>query len=208
MSIEIKIGKRIKDFIIEKILNTKKLILISPWISEETAKLLLDLASKNVEITLITSNDSSEFHRKGLKSLIGVERKVKKEGNKIFSTLGIFLIFLGIFLIPFNILGIFLVPLGIFLFLKYRIIFEEIYFSKIKELIITKEKLHAKIIITDNLIGIGSPNFTYSGLISNIESFAWIEEKEVYNKVIEEINRLKSFWEKDIDYRSIAKNLK
>jgi phosphatidylserine/phosphatidylglycerophosphate/cardiolipin synthase-like enzyme len=207
MFIKIKINKRLKDFIFQEILNSKKLIIISPWISEETAKMLLDLASRNIEVSLITTNDTSEFHKKGLKNLIGVERKIKREGNKALAGLGILLFIFGALLALINFFGIILSILGIFLFLKFRRIFEEVYFPKIKNLIITKEKLHAKLILTEKLIGIGSPNFTYSGLISNIESFAWIEDRETYEKLIDEINKLiEKLKENSVEYREILKN--
>jgi phosphatidylserine/phosphatidylglycerophosphate/cardiolipin synthase-like enzyme len=207
MSIKIKIDKKLKDFIFQEISNSKKLIIISPWISEETAKMLLDLTSKNVEVSLITTNDISEFHKKGLKNLIGIERKIKKEGNTILAKLGIFLFIFGVLLTLINLFGIILTILGIFLFLKFRRIFEEVYFPKVKNLIITKEKLHAKLILTEKLIGIGSPNFTHSGLTSNIESFAWIEDKETYEKLINEINKLiEKLKENSVEYREVIKN--
>jgi phosphatidylserine/phosphatidylglycerophosphate/cardiolipin synthase-like enzyme len=207
MSIKIKIDKKLKDFIFQEISNSKKVIVISPWISEVTAKMLLDLASRNVEVSLITTNDTSDFHKNGLKNLIGIERKIKREGNTILSNLGIFIFIFGAFLTLINFLWIILTILGIFLFLKFRRIFEEVYFPKIKNLIITKEKLHAKLILTEKLIGIGSPNFTYSGLISNIESFAWIEDKETYDKLIDEINKLiQKLKENSVEYRDVIKN--
>jgi phosphatidylserine/phosphatidylglycerophosphate/cardiolipin synthase-like enzyme len=209
MSIKINIGKKLKDFIFQEILNSKKLIIISPWISEETAKILLDLAARNIEVNLITTNDSSEFHIRGLKNLISVEKRTKREGNKLLAKLGIFLFIFGIFLTLISFFGIILLIFGIFLFLKYRTIFEKIYFPKIKNLIITKEKLHAKLILTERLIGIGSPNFTYSGLTNNIESFAWIEDKEIYNKLVDEINKLiEKLKENSVEYREIFKNFK
>ncbi len=207
MSIKIKIDKKLKDFIFQEISNSRKVIVISPWISEVTAKMLLDLASRNVEVSLITTNDTSDFHKNGLKYLIGIERKIKREGNTILANLGIFIFILGAFLTLINFLGIILTILGIFLFLKFRRIFEEVYFPKIKNLIITKEKLHAKLILTEKLIGIGSPNFTYSGLTSNIESFAWIEDKETYDKLIDEINKLiEKLKENSVEYREVIKN--
>ena len=209
MSIKINIGKKLKDFIFQEILNSKKLIIISPWISEETAKILLDLAARDIEVNLITTNDSSEFHIRGLKNLISVEKRTKREGNKLLAKLGIFLFIFGIFLTLISFFGIILLIFGIFLFLKYKTIFEKIYFPKIKNLIITKEKLHAKLILTERLIGIGSPNFTYSGLTNNIESFAWIEDKEIYNKLVDEINKLiEKLKENSVEYREIFKNFK
>jgi len=207
MSIKIKVDKKLKDFIFQEISNSRKLIVISPWISEVTAKMLLDLASRNVEVSLITTNDTSDFHKNGLKNLIGIERKIKREGNTILANLGIFIFILGAFLTLINFLGIILTILGIFLFLKFRRIFEEVYFPKIKNLIITKEKFHAKLILTEKLIGIGSPNFTYSGLTSNIESFAWIEDKKTYEKLIDEINKLiEKLKENSVEYRDVIKN--
>jgi len=38
MSIELKCGEKLKDFIIEKLYSSKKVVIVSPWISKETAE--------------------------------------------------------------------------------------------------------------------------------------------------------------------------
>ena len=56
----------------------------------------------------------------------------------------------------------------------------------------SSSKLHAKLIMTENAVGLGSPNFTEAGLTENIECFVWIREPSIYSKVLEDVNALKT----------------
>jgi predicted transcriptional regulator len=78
VSIEVKCGKGLRDFVLENIYSSKRVFIVSPWISRETAKILVDLASRGVEVSLITTNDPLPSHVKGLATLISVEKRLKK----------------------------------------------------------------------------------------------------------------------------------
>jgi predicted transcriptional regulator len=74
VSIEVKCGKGLGDFVLENIYSSRRVFIASPWVSRETAKILVDLASRGVEVSLITTNNPLPPHVKGLTTLIGVEK--------------------------------------------------------------------------------------------------------------------------------------
>ena len=209
VSIEVKCGKGLKDFVLENIYSSKRVIIVSPWISEETAKILVDPASRGVEVSLITTNDPQKsYHIKGLVTLISVERRVKKPGKLWLARAGLCIFIVGLLLlIALPLLGMALSIVGLLLYFRYRMykpILEELYRPKIKELIVTSSKLHAKIILTESAVGLGSLNFTEAGLTENIECFTWIREPSIYNKVLGDVNALKSTLQREaLDYKSV-----
>jgi len=205
VSIEVRCGKGLRDFVLESIYSSRRVFIVSPWISRETAKILVDLASRGVEVSLITTNDPLPSHVKGLTTLIGVEKRLKRPGKPRLARAGLYMLIVG------GLLGIVLPPLGVALFiigllllLKYTPVFEEHYYPRISELIVTSSKLHAKIILTESAVGLGSLNFTEAGLTENIECFTWIREPSIYNKVLEDVNTLKSTLQREaLDYKSV-----
>jgi hypothetical protein len=47
-------------------------------------------------------------------------------------------------------------------------------------------------------------NFTEAGLTENIECFTWIREPSIYDKVLEDVNALKSTLQREaLDYKSV-----
>jgi len=136
--------------------------------------------------------------------LINVERRVKKPGRLGLAVLGVLLFVIGIPLLILPPVGLPILSFGLFLYLKYKPVYEELYYSRLKELLVTSSKLHAKLILTENAIGLGSLNFTEAGLTSNIECFIWITDQSIYNKIVEEIDTLKNMLQKEvIDYRLV-----
>jgi phosphatidylserine/phosphatidylglycerophosphate/cardiolipin synthase-like enzyme len=178
----------------------------------ETAKILVDLASRGVEVSLITTNDLHPSHVKGLTTLIGVERRVKKPGKVGLARagllmfiagllLGVMLLVISPLLLPFPVV---LSVAGLLLYFRYKPVFEELYYPKIGELIVSSSKLHAKLILTENAVGLGSLNFTEAGLTENIECFMWVKEPSIYNKVLEDVNALKTALQGEaLDYKSV-----
>lgn len=203
--IALKCGKEFKDLILEKLSSSKKVTIVSPQISEETAGILIDLASKGVEISLITTSDPKPSHIRGLSKLIRVERRTRRPALifLLISIIGLPLIMLP----PLSLLGVLLLVTGIPLYLKYRI--EEHYYPKIKELIVTPTKLNARLILTDNAVGVGSLDFTEAGLTTNIKCFTWIKEPSTYRRAVEDVNMLKSTIQKEaLEYKSIYNIIK
>jgi len=205
VSIEVRCGKGLRDFVLENVYSSRRVFIVSPWISRETAKILVDLASRGVEVHLVTTNDPLPSHVRGLTTLIGVKKEVKKLGKPGFARAGFYMFIVGlILLLTLQPLGAILSIAGLFLYLRYRPVFEEHYYPRISELIVTSSKLHAKIILTESAVGLGSLNFTEAGLTENIECFTWIREPSIYNKVLEDVNALKSTLQREaLDYKSV-----
>jgi len=204
VSIEVRCGKGLRDFVLESIYSSRRVFIVSPWISRETAKILVNLASRGVEVHLITTNDPLPSHIRGLTTLIGVKKEVKKLGKPGFARAGFYMFIVGLILLTLPPLGTILSIAGLFLYLRYRPVFEEHYYPRISELIVTSSKLHAKIILTESAVGLGSLNFTEAGLTENIECFTWIREPSIYNKAFEDVNALKSTLQREaLDYKSV-----
>jgi len=62
--------------------------------------------------------------------------------------------------------------------------------SKSEELESRAPLLHAKIYLVDDKVGIGSANFTKSGIQGNVECLVWINDPEVANDVAAQITLL------------------
>jgi phosphatidylserine/phosphatidylglycerophosphate/cardiolipin synthase-like enzyme len=212
VSIEVKCGRGLRDFVLENIYSSRRVFIVSPWISRETAKILVDLASRGVEVSLITTNDPLPSHVKGLTTLIRVEKRLKKPGKPRLARAGLCMLIvglivgglLGIALPLLGVAGVALFITGLLLFLRYTPVFEEHYYPRIRELIVTSSKLHAKIILTESAVGLGSLNFTEAGLTENIECFTWIREPSIYSKILEDVNALKSTLQREaLSYKSV-----
>ncbi|MFZ8783543.1 MAG: hypothetical protein ACO2OR_06135 [Desulfurococcaceae archaeon] len=67
---------------------------------------------------------------------------------------------MGIALPLLGVAGVALFITGLFLLLRYAPVFEEHYYPRISELIVTSSKLHAEITLTESAVGLGSLNFT------------------------------------------------
>jgi phosphatidylserine/phosphatidylglycerophosphate/cardiolipin synthase-like enzyme len=233
MSIEVKCGDaeeiNLRDFIFEKLRSSKRVIIVSPWISASTAKELVTLAKNGVEVSLITANNDEAWHIRGLSELIEVKEDVSIErGKPRLANLGLSVFFSGLLLLSACLvicinsiinktltlyLSMALIVAGFLLYFIFRTkeVYKYSYVPLIKELIVINEerigknkKLHAKLILADNAVGIGSANFTKYGLSSNIECFAWITDPSIHKQVSNYIDTLKeNVQNTTIDYESI-----
>ena len=226
MSIEVRCGSNLRDFVLERLYSSRRVVVVSPWISRETASILLELASRGVEVSLITTSDLKPYHVKGLTALIEVKRVAKKTGDSRLARLGLSLLALGSLLSPLSallsgvlssgllavvVVGVATALAGLYVFLKYRVrtVLVEHYYSKIKELLVTSSRLHAKLILTDDAVGIGSLNFTEAGLSSNIECFAWISDLRVHRQVTRDLSALRDLLERSaVDYSALYSAVK
>jgi len=95
VSIEVRCSKGLRDFVLESIYSSRRVFIVSPWISRETAKILVDLASRGVEVGLITTNDPLPSHVKGLTTLIGVEKRLRKPGRPRLARAGLYMLIVG-----------------------------------------------------------------------------------------------------------------
>jgi len=206
-SVEVTCGKAIGEVVLGRLNNATEAIIISPWVSTETAQILRNLARK-ANITLITMNDQTNpNHVRALQMLR--ERVLKSRGRRgkrlavigaVMLVLAIILIVIGAYISSYSPLtlvlfgalavacmvlllgGIILLIIGGVLYLTG---FASV--SVVKELIILpKGPLHAKMIILPglNLVGVGSMNFTGGGL-NNLECWAWVEGNGFVERALE-----------------------
>jgi hypothetical protein len=212
-SVEVTCGKAIGEVVLGRLNNATEAIIISPWVSTETAQILRNLARK-ANITLITMNDQTNpNHVRALQMLH--ERVLKSRGRrgKRLAVIGavmlvlaiILLIIIGAYaylintsnyssltLVLFGALAVACMVLllgGIILLIIGGVLYLTGFasVSVVKELIILpKGPLHAKMIILPglNLVGVGSMNFTGGGL-NNLECWAWVEGNGFVERALE-----------------------
>lgn len=212
-SVEVTCGKAIGEVVLGRLNNATEAIIISPWVSTETAQILRNLARK-ANITLITMNDQTNpNHVRALQMLR--ERVLKSRGRrgKRLAVIGavmlvlaiILLIIIGAYaysintsnyssltLVLFGALAVACMVLllgGIILLIIGGVLYLTGFasVSVVKELIILpKGPLHAKMIILPglNLVGVGSMNFTGGGL-NNLECWAWVEGNGFVERALE-----------------------
>jgi len=213
-SVEVTCGKAIGEVVLGRLNNATEAIIISPWVSTETAQILRNLARK-ANITLITMNDQTNpNHVRALQMLR--ERVLKPRGRrgKRLAVIGavmlvlaiiILLIVIGAYaysinissyspltLVLFGALAVACIVLllgGIILLIIGGVLYLTGFasVSVVKELIILpKGPLHAKMIILPglNLVGVGSMNFTGGGL-NNLECWAWVEGNGFVERALE-----------------------
>ena len=140
---------------------------------------------------MIATNDPQPHHVRGLSTLVSIEKKLVKEGNPRLAKLGL-LIVVGLFTTWLYFIGLPLLIIGIVLVARYRSIYQTACSPKVRDVPVVTRNLHAKLIVTDSAVGIGSPNFTEAGLTINVECFAWVYDPSTIRRAIEVVNELKS----------------
>ena len=98
-SVEVTCGKAIGEVVLGRLNNATEAIIISPWVSTETAQILRNLARK-ANITLITMNDQTNLnHVRALQMLR--ERVLKPRGRrgKRLTVIGAVMLVLAIILL-------------------------------------------------------------------------------------------------------------
>ncbi|MFP3239588.1 MAG: hypothetical protein RXQ94_00505 [Caldivirga sp.] len=212
-SVEVTCGKAIGEVVLGRLNNATEAIIISPWVSTETAQILRNLARK-ANITLITMNDQTNpNHVRALQMLREHVLKSRGRRGKRLAVIGavmlvlaiILLIIIGAYaysintsnyssltLVLFGALAVACMVLllgGIILLIIGGVLYLTGFasVSVVKELIILpKGPLHAKMIILPglNLVGVGSMNFTGGGL-NNLECWAWVEGNGFVERALE-----------------------
>ncbi len=186
-------GKAVGHFIEDLIVSAKQRVwIISPWISEKYADLLLKLKEKNIDVKLVTSND--KLNEKSIKKLIEevIQFKVKGLKRMIYISICISLIFINIFY--FNLLTFIFSSLLFSLFAYELIKKEKLIHKKIDVEIVDRVEnfMHSKIYLIDEYAIITSANFTESGFWRNYEFAIIIKNPEISKKVSKYFEYLKS----------------
>jgi len=177
---QVECGQGLYDFIIPKLYRARELIIVSPWLSPETARLIIHLVSHGAKIHLITTGDTTNRSHVNAMRLLGAS-----QGSR--GTVLAVGILLAIISIAFTVLSpIALVLLAPGAWLIYRGLRVKARRVHPNLTIRVVNNLHAKVIIIpeDGLVGIGSANLTSHGLHSNIECWAWVRDEELASRLL------------------------
>jgi phosphatidylserine/phosphatidylglycerophosphate/cardiolipin synthase-like enzyme len=177
---QVECGQGLYDFIIPKLYKARELIIVSPWLSPETARLIIHLVSHDVKIHLITTSDFTNRSHANAMRLLGASQG----SRSAMLGVGILLIITSIAFIVLSPLALILLAPGAWLIYKgSRVKARQVHPNLSIRVI---NNLHAKVIIIpeDGLVGIGSANLTTHGLHSNIECWAWVRDEELASRLL------------------------
>ncbi|MGC8983371.1 MAG: phospholipase D-like domain-containing protein [Desulfurococcaceae archaeon] len=168
------------NYVLEPIVAARRRVYVSsPWLSEEFAELLLRKSREGVEVRLVTTLDRPPYHARALARLLVAERVVLRPGRPILLGLGLALLVAGA---P---LALASPALALIAVVGLALVLRSLPRRGVRVstplgsgLVVTKAPVHAKLIVADGLVGVGSVNLTRAGVYGNVECFAWIEASE------------------------------
>ncbi len=195
--VEVRIGQGFED-IVESIRSAKKRVwVVTPWLSPEYARLLVEKASEGVDVRVYTTDDPLPAHRRALRELVEERRVVVRPASRSMRLLALALVALGV---PALLAA---APLGVLLLVAaaavYRLGMERYSVSYIPRLgegrlaVFQREAgraIHAKVYVIDGRAAVGSVNLTESGVRDNVECLAWIDDPQVVERVAAELESL------------------
>jgi phosphatidylserine/phosphatidylglycerophosphate/cardiolipin synthase-like enzyme len=177
---QVECGQGLYDFIIPKLYRARRLIIVSPWLSPETARLIISLVNHGTKVHLITTGDFTNRSHASAMRLLGAN-----QGSRgAVLGIGILLIIISIALITLSPLALILpVPGALLIYMGLRGTSRRVHANLTIRVI---NNLHAKVIIIpeDGLVGIGSANLTSHGLHSNIECWAWVRDEGLASRLV------------------------
>jgi phosphatidylserine/phosphatidylglycerophosphate/cardiolipin synthase-like enzyme len=177
---QVECGQGLYDFIIPKLYRAQRLIIVSPWLSPETAKLIISLVNHGTKVHLITTGDFTNRSHASAMRLLGASQGSR---GGVLAT-GILLTIISIAFTVLSPIALILLPPGAWLIYKgLRGTSRQVHTNLTIRVI---ANLHAKAIIIpeDGLVGIGSANLTSHGLHSNIECWAWVRDSELASRLL------------------------
>jgi phosphatidylserine/phosphatidylglycerophosphate/cardiolipin synthase-like enzyme len=177
---QVECGQGLYDFIIPRLYRARELIIVSPWLSPETARLIISLVNHGTKVHLITTGDFTNRSHASAMRLLGTS-----QGSRgAVLGVGILLIIISIAFTALSPLALILLAPGAWLIYKgSRIKARQVHPNLSIRVI---NNLHAKAIIIpeSGLVGIGSANLTTHGLHSNLECWAWVRDGELASRLI------------------------
>jgi phosphatidylserine/phosphatidylglycerophosphate/cardiolipin synthase-like enzyme len=173
-------GQGLYDFIIPKLYRAREAYIISPWISPETARLIISLVNHGTKIHLITTSDTTNKSHVSAMRLLGTSQG---SGGALLGV-GILLLLIGVTLAVLSPLALILLAPGAWLIYKSSRGGSRQVHANLSIRVVNN--LHAKAIIIpeSGLVGIGSANLTSHGLHSNIECWAWVRDEELASRLV------------------------
>jgi len=172
-------GVGLHDFIVPRLYRAREAYIISPWISPETARLIINLVNRGVKIHLITTGDSTNRSHVSAMRLLGAS-----QGSRSALAIGVLLIIVGIAFTVLSPLALVLMAPGVLLVIKgLRGGSRQVHANLTVRIL---RNLHAKAIIIPEtgLVGIGSANLTSHGLHFNLECWVWVADGELASRII------------------------
>lgn len=202
---EVIVSRAVDSFVTSKILSaTSRIIIMSPWISESTATMLLDKARQGVKVRLYTIDDMRN-NANALYMLLEKKRIDVRLMNRALVKVGIavitvFAAWLAVLFLALHslvneysiIAGIVGLAVGAGLFVAGLLKKYYVWISRLGDGLRVYQNqegstIHAKVYIVDDWVGLGSVNFTFSGLKKNLESFIWINDKDLAEQVLKQL---------------------
>ncbi|MDE1810823.1 MAG: hypothetical protein KGH66_02170 [Candidatus Micrarchaeota archaeon] len=165
--------------------SSKKLIVVSPYIGNTYAKLLIEEARRK-KVYVVTSQSSLEYDNsvlKGIPEIGAIGRYLKPLAYFSIVTAFVFLLNFSTYLL-YPLLGIILifVALSYFTYRKTKANFM---------LKVSRDKfVHEKLYITDNEAIVGSANLTFSGMHRNVEHIQIVRDAKKREELEEHFERL------------------
>jgi phosphatidylserine/phosphatidylglycerophosphate/cardiolipin synthase-like enzyme len=173
-------GQGLYDFIIPKLYRARELIIVSPWLSPETARLIISLVNHGTKVHLITTGDFTNRSHASAMRLLGVSQGSR--GGALAA--GILLIIISIAFTVLSPLFLILLAPGAWLIYKGSRGGSRQVHANLSIRVVNN--LHAKVIIVpeSGLVGIGSANLTSHGLHNNLECWAWVRDSELASRLV------------------------
>lgn len=196
------VGRAVDSFVTSKIAEAnERVIVMSPWISEFNAAMLLEKARQGVRVRLYTIDDMRN-NANALYMLLEKKRINVRLMNRALVKVGIgvmavFAIWLAALFLTLHslvneysiIAGLTGLAVGAGLFVAGLLKKYYVWISRLGDGLKVYQNqegstIHAKVYIVDDWVGLGSVNFTFSGLKKNLESFIWIKDRDLADEVL------------------------
>lgn len=196
-------GRKVSSHFEDALSHAKKRVwILSPWLSIKSAKSLVDRSNAGIDVKVFTTNDFTPGHRKAMRELLQSKKELISQGKTWAKWVGVALLITGIATaISMSPIMAVLIAAGIALWVALgRDRFKKYWNCKIgdENLVVFSyspgRSVHAKVFLIDDLVVIGSPNFTDAGLERNLESISVIRSDELAEKMAGDVTGLEKSW--------------
>lgn len=179
----------------------EKLTIVSPWLSRSTADIAVRRQDEGVDVEMITTLDTSNVE--ALQRLITRKSRIIRPSRTVFVVLGALLVALGIVGLCISLVVFGLSPASVMtvvslvagsVLLYIGLPKTESYLApRVGKLTIYEPgSFHCKVYLADDTAAIGSCNFTYRGLTTNVEAMVFLSGDGMSAAARQEIETLKT----------------
>lgn len=176
---DVRIGRGV-GLLIEQALRSakKRIIVVSPWISEEYALLLRQKAESGVDVRLVVSRPSES--EGALKHLMRWNLRPEYA----------VLLLLALFILTASLLSSLIIPAlmgGVLLLLSLFLILHR---SPAVDLRTPEPFIHAKVYVADGRAYLSSANLTRAGLHENVEFVVEVDDPQLVERIVRDLEAL------------------